>query len=134
MLVAGDSGCMSYCSNKGRKLESLLKDNAECIKYPWSHASISSHGGGSAKDFYEPIDTFIKKNVDLMTPAGPNGIRMFPASVACVVIDNLNACFLQQGDIPGNAKADKYHGLRAGDGQEWWHINRLMDLVKSNFR
>eukprot|EP00972_Heterocapsa_arctica_P064209 9475640-Heterocapsa_arctica.AAC.1 len=69
-----------------------------------------------------------------MTSAAPGGIRMFPASVACVVIDNLNACFLVKGDVHGNVKADKYHGLREGDGQEWWHINRLMDLIKSNFR
>eukprot|EP00972_Heterocapsa_arctica_P007881 1148729-Heterocapsa_arctica.AAC.1 len=69
-----------------------------------------------------------------MTPTGTTGVSMFPAGVACVVIDNLNACFQEHGNVPGNAKSDKYVGLRAGDGQEWFHINRLMDLVRSNFR
>eukprot|EP00972_Heterocapsa_arctica_P006720 982742-Heterocapsa_arctica.AAC.1 len=49
----------------------------------------------------------------------------------CVVFDNLNACFSDSA-VMGNAKGDKWHGLRSG--VEWPYINELMDVMVANFR
>eukprot|EP00972_Heterocapsa_arctica_P113019 16434938-Heterocapsa_arctica.AAC.1 len=113
ICVVGDSGTICYCSKTARHLNGLLCEPAESIKNPWRNASITSGSGWSAEKFYDPVDTFIKKNIHLMTPAGPGGIRKFPASVVCVIFDNLNACFQEKGQVEGNVKGDRWVRLRA---------------------
>eukprot|EP00972_Heterocapsa_arctica_P108485 15976583-Heterocapsa_arctica.AAC.1 len=70
------------------------------------------------------VRAYIASHVSKMTPDG-SGKLLFPSHMPCVVIDNLNACYKEEG------KGDKWIGLRAE--HEWPQIDELMNLML-NFR
>jgi hypothetical protein len=123
--VVGDSGALAYCSKTARNLNGLLKHPADVVKYKWEHATLMSGSGWTAKEMTQVVKTFIESWGQKKTPDG-GGNLLFPADMPCVVFDNLNACFAQQG------KGDKWHGLRRD--VEWPEIAALMDLMVDNFR
>eukprot|EP00972_Heterocapsa_arctica_P098883 14591328-Heterocapsa_arctica.AAC.1 len=108
----------------------MLKHPADDIKYKWANAQMNNGSGWTAKDYIGPVKAFIEAHKHKMTPDGAKGAR-FPADMACVVFDNLNACF-QDAKVPGNATGDHYTGLRATI--EWPQIDELMTLMVTHFR
>eukprot|EP00972_Heterocapsa_arctica_P068492 10119485-Heterocapsa_arctica.AAC.2 len=60
--------------------------------------------GWTPTEWLVGIKAFIKANDKFMIPDG-NGKYLFPLTMPCVVIDNLNSCF--------DEKSKKYTGLRA---------------------
>eukprot|EP00972_Heterocapsa_arctica_P071738 10596598-Heterocapsa_arctica.AAC.1 len=125
-LFVGDSGSMSYC-NTGRKLKGKGLHHMLCIgdgqlKHPWGKATMHSQSGWTPKEIITVVKAYIVLHQRFMTLDG-DGIYRFPTDMPCVVIDNLNACFLD-----GQKGKDKWIGLRAD--KEWREVDALMTLMR----
>eukprot|EP00972_Heterocapsa_arctica_P008558 1248048-Heterocapsa_arctica.AAC.1 len=114
-----DSGALAYngtgAKSKGTTLQAMLC-KGEQLAHPWSTAEMICGSGWTAKDWLVGIKAFIKENDKFKTPHG-NGKYLFPVSMPCIVLDNLNACF--------DERSKKYCGLRAD--KEWLVIGVLLE-------
>eukprot|EP00972_Heterocapsa_arctica_P097232 14344766-Heterocapsa_arctica.AAC.1 len=74
--------------------------------------------GWTAEDYLTAARALVKENEKFKTPDG-DGRYLFPTGMACVDLDNLNACF--------DYRSKKSCGLRAD--KEWLAIRDLMEIM-----
>eukprot|EP00972_Heterocapsa_arctica_P009424 1387247-Heterocapsa_arctica.AAC.1 len=83
--------------------------------------TIHSKSGGSYDFFIECLTNFIVENDALMS-ADMDGVRRFPASVPCIIFDNLTVLY--------HESSNEFIGMTA----ESWDKVRAMFVLMDRFR